>query len=122
MVYSTVRRGLPDSTLILLDIVKRTNLNYEKANVLFTIGAVYSQLGSTETRISTEGIRKACSYYQVWYCVRDIDSLLTHHLSLLHLHMIICAISMQQAVSSISPENLFQTYDRRLLVISPSPR
>ncbi|CAO3589057.1 unnamed protein product [Absidia cylindrospora] len=45
-------------------IVKRTNLNYEKANILFTIGAVYSQLGSTETRISTEGIRKACSYYQ----------------------------------------------------------
>ncbi|KAI8342262.1 BRO1-like domain-containing protein [Chlamydoabsidia padenii] len=45
-------------------LVKRTNLNYEKANILFTIGAVYSQLGSTETRISTEGIRKACSYYQ----------------------------------------------------------
>lgn len=64
--YSTVRTDLPDSAFI---IVKRTNLNYEKANVLFTIGAVYSQLGSTETRISTEGIRKACSYYQVrYYC------------------------------------------------------
>ncbi|CAO3620742.1 unnamed protein product [Cunninghamella echinulata] len=45
-------------------LVKRSNLNFEKANVLFTIGAAYSQLGSTETRISTEGIRKACSYYQ----------------------------------------------------------
>ncbi|KAF7728737.1 pH-response regulator protein palA/rim20 [Apophysomyces ossiformis] len=41
-----------------------SNLNYEKACVLFTMGAIYSHLGCNESRISTEGIRKACNYFQ----------------------------------------------------------
>ncbi|ORX55760.1 BRO1-domain-containing protein [Hesseltinella vesiculosa] len=45
--------------------VKQANLNFERANIVFTIAAVYSQLGSTETRISTEGIRKSCNDYQL---------------------------------------------------------
>lgn len=41
-----------------------SNLNYEKACVLFCIGSVYSQLGCNESRISTDGIRKSCNYFQ----------------------------------------------------------
>ncbi|KAG0167349.1 pH-response regulator protein palA/rim20 [Apophysomyces sp. BC1015] len=41
-----------------------SNLNYEKACVLFTMGAIFSHLGCNESRISTEGIRKACNYFQ----------------------------------------------------------
>ncbi|KAI9492476.1 BRO1-like domain-containing protein [Zychaea mexicana] len=44
--------------------VALSNLNYEKACVLFNIGALYTQLGCNESRISTEGIRKSCNFFQ----------------------------------------------------------
>ncbi|KAI9318505.1 BRO1-like domain-containing protein [Dichotomocladium elegans] len=44
--------------------VTLSNLKFEKANVLFCIGAIYSQLGCNETRISTEGLRKSCNFFQ----------------------------------------------------------
>lgn len=40
-------------------------MNYEKACVLYSIGAVYSQLGNAENRSTTEGIKRACNYFQV---------------------------------------------------------
>ncbi|KAL7311307.1 pH-response regulator protein palA/rim20, variant 2 [Mucor circinelloides] len=39
-------------------------MNYEKACVLYSIGAVYSQLGNAENRSTTEGIKRACNYFQ----------------------------------------------------------
>ncbi|KAI9257288.1 BRO1-like domain-containing protein [Phascolomyces articulosus] len=44
--------------------VSLSNLNYEKACVLFDIGTLYTQLGCNESRISTEGIRKSCNFFQ----------------------------------------------------------
>ncbi|KAF7986480.1 hypothetical protein HWV62_31277 [Athelia sp. TMB] len=40
------------------------NLSFERAAVLFNLGALYSQLASTEDRSSQEGIKKATKYYQ----------------------------------------------------------
>ncbi|CEP08994.1 hypothetical protein, partial, partial [Parasitella parasitica] len=39
-------------------------MNYEKACVLYSIGAVYSQLGNAENRSTTEGVKRACNYFQ----------------------------------------------------------
>ncbi|OAD76059.1 hypothetical protein PHYBLDRAFT_15811 [Phycomyces blakesleeanus NRRL 1555(-)] len=44
--------------------VVHPNLFFEKSCILFSIGAVYSQLGCTEQRLSSDSIRKACSYFQ----------------------------------------------------------
>ncbi|CAO0801386.1 unnamed protein product [Mucor circinelloides] len=44
--------------------VSHRNMNYEKACVLYSIGAVYSQLGNAENRSTTEGIKRACNYFQ----------------------------------------------------------
>ncbi|KAI7860663.1 BRO1-like domain-containing protein [Circinella umbellata] len=44
--------------------VSLSNLNYEKACILFDIGALYTQLGCNGSRISTEGIRKSCNFFQ----------------------------------------------------------
>ncbi|KAI8994726.1 BRO1-like domain-containing protein [Pilobolus umbonatus] len=41
-----------------------SNINYEKTCVLFRIAGIYSQLGCSQSYISTEGIRKACQYFQ----------------------------------------------------------
>lgn len=40
-------------------------MNYEKACVLYSVGAVYSQLGNAENRSTTEGVKRACNYFQV---------------------------------------------------------
>ncbi|OZJ06787.1 hypothetical protein BZG36_00149 [Bifiguratus adelaidae] len=40
------------------------NLNYEKACILYNIGAMYSQLGSSENRSAGEGVKRACGYFQ----------------------------------------------------------
>jgi hypothetical protein len=40
-------------------------MNYEKACVLYSIGAVYSQLGNAENKSTTEGVKRACNYFQV---------------------------------------------------------
>ncbi|KAF7721506.1 pH-response regulator protein palA/rim20, partial [Apophysomyces ossiformis] len=45
--------------------VSHRNMNYEKACVLYSIGAMYSQLGNSENRRTTEGVKKACNYFQV---------------------------------------------------------
>ncbi|KAG1469178.1 hypothetical protein G6F56_003405 [Rhizopus delemar] len=39
-------------------------MNYEKACILYSIGAIYSQLGNAENRSTTEGIKRACNYFQ----------------------------------------------------------
>jgi hypothetical protein len=50
---------------MLLHPVLHRNMNYEKACVLYSIGAVYSQLGNAENRSTTEGVKRACNYFQV---------------------------------------------------------
>ncbi|KAJ3022133.1 pH-response regulator protein palA/rim20 [Thoreauomyces humboldtii] len=40
------------------------NSNYEKASILFNIGAMYSQLGASENRSTAEGLKRACMYFQ----------------------------------------------------------
>ncbi|KAI7862434.1 BRO1-like domain-containing protein [Spinellus fusiger] len=44
--------------------VVHNNIYFEKACVLFSIGALYSQQGSAEQRQSSDSIRKACNYFQ----------------------------------------------------------
>ncbi|KAL6057405.1 pH-response regulator protein palA/rim20 [Balamuthia mandrillaris] len=43
----------------------QANLEYEKACVLFNIGAVYSQIAHIQNRNTVEGIKKACHYFQL---------------------------------------------------------
>ncbi|KAG5455478.1 MAG: BRO1 domain-containing protein [Olpidium bornovanus] len=45
--------------------IAHKNLNYEKACILFNIGAMYSQLGEGENRTSADGLKKACLHFQV---------------------------------------------------------
>lgn len=40
------------------------NLQFELVNVLFNVGALYSYLGVAENRNTSDGLRKACSYFQ----------------------------------------------------------
>ncbi|CAG8511892.1 16671_t:CDS:10 [Acaulospora morrowiae] len=40
------------------------NFYYEKACVLFNIGAMYSQLGISENRSTPEGVKRACQHFQ----------------------------------------------------------
>lgn len=40
-------------------------MHYEKACVLYCIGAVYSKLGNAENRTEAEGVKRACNYFQV---------------------------------------------------------
>jgi programmed cell death 6-interacting protein len=54
------------------------NIHFEKASVLFNIGALYSKLGELESSDSDEGVRKACEYFRVmstFYLYRFISSL-----------------------------------------------
>lgn len=39
-------------------------MNYEKACILYSIGAIYSQLGNAENKSTTEGVKRACNYFQ----------------------------------------------------------
>lgn len=50
-------------------------MNYEKACVLYSIGAVYSQLGNAENRSTTEGIKRACNYFQV-SIIREYENII----------------------------------------------
>ncbi|ORX79707.1 BRO1-domain-containing protein [Basidiobolus meristosporus CBS 931.73] len=43
---------------------EQKNLHYERACILFNIGAMYSQLGQAENRSSSEGLKKACQHFQ----------------------------------------------------------
>ncbi|CEI95311.1 hypothetical protein RMCBS344292_09501 [Rhizopus microsporus] len=45
-------------------IIAHRNMNYEKACILYSIGAIYSQLGNAEDRSTTEGVKRACNYFQ----------------------------------------------------------
>ena len=40
-------------------------MNYEKACILYCIGATYTQLGNAENRLTAEGVKRACNYFQV---------------------------------------------------------
>jgi hypothetical protein len=51
----------------LLDVI--SNLNYEKACVLYRIAGLYSEFGCSQNWVSTDGIRKACQYFQVPFFV-----------------------------------------------------
>lgn len=44
--------------------VLHRNMNYEKACILYSIGCLYSQLGNSENRSTTDGVRRACNYFQ----------------------------------------------------------
>ncbi|CDH53916.1 ph signal transduction protein [Lichtheimia corymbifera JMRC:FSU:9682] len=46
------------------DITSHRNMHYEKACVLYCIGAMYSQLGNAENRLTTEGVKRACNFFQ----------------------------------------------------------
>ncbi|KAK9722599.1 pH-response regulator protein palA/rim20, variant 2 [Basidiobolus ranarum] len=43
---------------------EQKNLHYERACILFNIGAMYSQLGQAENRSSSEGLKRACQHFQ----------------------------------------------------------
>jgi programmed cell death 6-interacting protein len=42
-----------------------SNLNYERACVIFNLAALFSQLASLENRATAEGIKRASGYFQV---------------------------------------------------------
>lgn len=42
-------------------------MHYEKACVLYCIGALYSQLGNAENRLSGESVKRASNHFQVQY-------------------------------------------------------
>ncbi|TPX67068.1 hypothetical protein SpCBS45565_g04044 [Spizellomyces sp. 'palustris'] len=44
--------------------VSSFSLNFEKACVLFNIGAMYSQLGASENRSTAEGLKRAAMFFQ----------------------------------------------------------
>lgn len=41
------------------------SLAFERASVIFNLGALYSQLASAEDRSTEDGIKRAINYYQV---------------------------------------------------------
>ncbi|KZT22347.1 BRO1-domain-containing protein [Neolentinus lepideus HHB14362 ss-1] len=55
------------------------NLAYERAAVLFNLGALYSQLAASEDRSNAEGLKRALSYYQ--YAAGTFSFLLSSALS-----------------------------------------
>ena len=63
-----------------------SNLNFERACVIFNLAALFSQLGSIENRATAEGIKRASGYFQVRLRDSSTASLLLHshpfHLSL----------------------------------------
>ncbi|PHZ10875.1 BRO1-domain-containing protein [Rhizopus microsporus ATCC 52813] len=53
-------------------IIAHRNMNYEKACILYSIGAIYSQLGNAEDRSTTEGVKRACNYFQATGCFQHL--------------------------------------------------
>ncbi|KAL1921126.1 uncharacterized protein VTP21DRAFT_10842 [Calcarisporiella thermophila] len=45
-------------------LISHRNLYYEKACILFNIGSMYSQLGNAENRATSDGLKRACQYFQ----------------------------------------------------------
>jgi programmed cell death 6-interacting protein len=43
--------------------VTQNNLQFERANILYNLAALYSQLGTTSRSTSTTGLKAACNYY-----------------------------------------------------------
>ena len=41
------------------------SIQYEKASVLFNLGALYSQLGTIQDANTSDGLKKASFYFQV---------------------------------------------------------
>ncbi|CAG8808105.1 36878_t:CDS:10, partial [Gigaspora margarita] len=55
--------------------ISHKNFYYERACVLFNIGAMYSKLGISESRLTPEGVKKACQYFQnAAGCFKHLDS------------------------------------------------
>lgn len=51
--------------LFIIITVSYRNMNYEKACILYCIGALYSQLGNSENRTTSEGVKRACNHFKV---------------------------------------------------------
>lgn len=41
------------------------SIHYEKANVLFNIGAISSQIAEIQNRSTEEGLKKSCHFFQL---------------------------------------------------------
>jgi len=46
-----------------LSIVTQNNLQFERANVLYNLGSLYSQLASSSPRTTAQGLKTACNYF-----------------------------------------------------------
>jgi len=49
-----------------ITIVSTRSIQYEKASALFNLGALYSQLGTIQNANTTDGLKKASFYFQVF--------------------------------------------------------
>ncbi|CAB4419941.1 unnamed protein product [Rhizophagus irregularis] len=57
--------------------ISHRNFFYEKASVLFNIGAMYSQLGVSENRTTPEGVKRACQHFQYAAgCFKHLDGVI----------------------------------------------
>ncbi|GME79459.1 unnamed protein product [Ambrosiozyma monospora] len=58
------------------------SISYEKANILFNIGAIYSQLGVAQNRFTDDGLKKAGNYFQFAAgCFKTIEVTLLPNIS-----------------------------------------
>jgi programmed cell death 6-interacting protein len=48
----------------MLTIVTQANLLFERLSVLYNIGALYSQLATSQSRTTGESLKRACQYFQ----------------------------------------------------------
>jgi hypothetical protein len=51
---------------IIQTLASSFNFVFEKANVLFCLAALYSQLGQLETRTNVESMKRSSAYFQVF--------------------------------------------------------
>jgi programmed cell death 6-interacting protein len=45
-------------------VVTQANLLFERLSVLYNIGALYSQLATSQSRTTAESLKRACQYFQ----------------------------------------------------------
>ncbi|CAG8477414.1 9472_t:CDS:10, partial [Racocetra persica] len=64
--------------------VAHKNFYYERACVLFNIGAMYSKLGISESRLTPEGVKRACQYFQnAAGCFKHLDNVVVPEMRIL---------------------------------------
>ena len=51
--------------------VTSTDLQFEKASVMFNVVAILTQLGAVQNLVSAEGLRLAADYFQVAYSLSN---------------------------------------------------